>query len=67
MRITQVSKDIVTDGAHTYLVGFINNEHNEDETEFDVSDLQELIEVWNDFCKENGVMLDAVTYIEHVI
>ena len=48
----------------TYDIGFIDDVGRDDETEFDVKDLDELVECWEDFCKENGFRYDSVTYVE---
>lgn len=50
----------------TYDIGFINSDGAEDETEFDVRDYDELVELWEDFCKENGFRYDSVLYVEKV-
>lgn len=48
---------------HTYNIGFIGID-GESETQFDVNNLSELEELWEDFCHENGLPLDCVEYVE---
>lgn len=45
----------------TYNIGF-NNET--DETQFDVNSFEELQECWSEFCKENSLNEDSVSYVE---
>ena len=47
----------------TYNIGFINPEGRYGETQFDVKSEEELIELWNMFCKKNDFP-DIVEYIE---
>lgn len=53
--------------AMTVNVGFISS-GNEDEVQFDIQayNKNELSELFNEFCKENGYCPEAVTYI-HVV
>lgn len=53
-------------------VVFINNENCVDETQFDIKPYKfdygegkckELVELWRDFCKENGLKQNSVTEI----
>ncbi len=50
----------------TYNVGFYNSVDNrDDETQFDVEDMEELHELFRDFCKENDLQSDTqIDYIE---
>ena len=50
----------------TYNIGFINSEGRDDETQFDANEYNELVELWEDFCMENGFQYDSVTYVEKV-
>lgn len=57
---------IILYGAISVQVGFINDEGNDDETEFsiEVGDcMNELDQLFSDFCKENGFSNDTVTYV----
>lgn len=51
-------------------IGFINNENNEDATQFDIKNIQtpagrkELAKLYHEFCKENNFPTDTVLYIE---
>ena len=38
---------------------FINEDGNSDQTQFDTTDINELREIWWDFCKENGIIIDT--------
>ena len=53
--------------AGTYRVGFYNDSNREDETEFDVYFLEDLVELYSDFCEENGFRKNTVRYVERVI
>lgn len=55
----------------SYNIGFINNEGKEDETQFDIlaykdhnEAIEELMSLFNDFCKENNIKERRITYIE---
>lgn len=52
----------------TYNVGFYNIVDNrDDETQFDVEDMEELHELFRDFCKENDLPSDTqIYYIDQV-
>ena len=53
--------------AMTVNVGFINN-GNDDEVQFDIQayNVEEINNLFNDFCKENSFCVSAVTYIRIV-
>lgn len=55
-----------------YGIRFINNEGNEDETQFDIHGtrsirqaIAELTELFADFCKENGFSTRKVLYVSY--
>lgn len=56
----------------TFDIGFINpyiesyrgDGIANDETELDAASLEELVELYEDFCKENGFPTDTVKYVE---
>lgn len=55
----------------SYNIGFINNEGKEDETQFDIlaykdhnEAIEELMSLFNDFCKENNIKERRIIYIE---
>lgn len=51
----------------TYNIGFINSDGMEDETQFEgVKSLNELSDLFRDFCNENGFKRNTVTYVEAV-
>ena len=59
------------DNYVSYYIGFINNEGKEDETQFDIlaykdhtEAIEELMSLFNDFCKENNIKERRITYIE---
>ena len=64
MTIREAGKEIVTTGGGTYRIGFINTDGQEDETELDGFNMEELEELYRDFCKENGFRQNTVTYVE---
>lgn len=44
----------------TYDIGF----NDGDETQFDAESFAELLELWIDFCEENGFNKNSVDYVE---
>ncbi len=44
----------------TYTVGFADG----NKTQFDVKNISELGQLWSDFCEENHIDPNSVTYIE---
>lgn len=66
MTLREKAKGVVTSGDGTYRIGFVNNEGREDETELDAFNLQELQEVYSEFCKENNFKQNTVLYVERV-
>lgn len=38
---------------------FVNEDGEIDATQFDTTDINELKEIWWDFCKENGIIIDT--------
>lgn len=64
MTIEQAGKEVVTAGGGTYRIGFINSDGVEDETEFDVFNMEELKMLYRDFCRENGFRQNTVLYVE---
>ncbi len=48
----------------TYNIGFINDEGRDDETQFSAENIDDLVELWEEFCRENGFRYDSVTYVE---
>ncbi|MGL5254548.1 MAG: LPD11 domain-containing protein [Brevinema sp.] len=62
--LRKTAERIVTIGEGTYRIGFINDEGNEDETEFEACNLHELLELYRNFCEENQFPMNTVTYVE---
>lgn len=54
----------LTEGKHAYRIGFINVREEEDETELDVSDLEDLEDLWASLVSEFECETDSITYIE---
>lgn len=52
----------IVEGKGTYNIGFNGN----DETQFDVNNLMELLERWIDFCAENDFQTNSVDYVERI-
>lgn len=55
----------------SYNIGFVNDEGKDDETQFDIpayknqsEAIEELMSLFNDFCKENNIKERRITYIE---
>lgn len=46
----------------TYIIGF-QNEGRDDETFFFVENINDLQELWQDFCEGNNLSLDCVDYV----
>lgn len=46
----------------TVNIGFINTDGRDDETQFDVTNMDELKELWFDFCVDEKI----ITYVEEV-
>ncbi len=60
MILEKAAAGVVTVGNGTYNIGFNDN----DETQFSADGLQNLLELWNTFCAENGFQIDSVDYVE---
>lgn len=63
MTLRKAAKGVFTkqnSGMASYNIGF----NDGDETQFDVSNLQELLECWIEFCTENGFETNSVDYVE---
>lgn len=65
MTLRDAAKGVVTNKFNKYNIGFRNSDGDEDETQFHASDLEELEELWSDFCKENSFWENSVAYVEH--
>lgn len=52
--------------ALTVNVGFVNSDGEDDETQFDIDNLDDLAELFSDFCEENGFGLPELLYIYSV-
>lgn len=48
----------------SFNVGFYNDVEREDETQFDAENEKEALELFEEFCKENGFSKDSVRYVE---
>ena len=59
MKIRELAGTIKPNQKRDYLIGFYNNGHW-DETELTASDISELENLYNEFCKENGITNDTV-------
>ena len=63
MTLGTAAAGVVTTGGGTYNIGF----NGDDETQFDAYDLVELLDLWIDFCAENGFDTSSVDYVEKVM
>ncbi len=54
---------LTSEQYQTYNIGF----NDDDETQFDVCNLGELLICWYEFCKENKFPINCYCYLEHVI
>lgn len=63
MTLGTAAAGVVTTGGGTYNIGF----NGDDETQFDVYDLAELLDLWIDFCAENNFDTSSVDYVEKVM
>ena len=66
MNIREVAQEYGDISRGTYDIGFINSDGMNDETEFFVDDLEDLVALFDEFCRENGFAEDSVTYIGRV-
>ena len=63
MTLGTAAAGVVTTGGGTYNIG----SNGDDETQFDAYDLVELLDLWIDFCAENGFDTSSVDYVEKVM
>lgn len=66
MNIREAAQEYGDISRGTYDIGFINSDGVNDETEFFVDDLEDLVALFDEFCRENGFTEDSVTHIEKV-
>ena len=66
MNIREAAQEYGDIPRGTYDIGFINSDGMNDETEFFVDDLEDLVSLFGEFCRENGFTEDSVTHIERV-
>lgn len=66
MNIREAAQEYGDISRGTYDIGFINSDGMNDETEFFVDDLEDLVALFSEFCRENGFAEDSVTYIKIV-
>lgn len=66
MTIREAGKgEVIGDsGPHDYLIGFINNDGIDDETELTARNMKELEELWRSLCPEFDCKVSSVTYVE---
>ncbi len=50
----------------TVNVGFVNSDGQDDETQFDIVNTEDLNDLFEEFCIENGMAMPAVEYIDTV-
>lgn len=63
MLIKEAAKGMVILNGHPYNIGF----NDGDETQFNPTCLDDLEELWETFCKEEGCAIDSVDYVEEGI
>ena len=66
MNIREAAQEYGDISRGTYDIGFINSDGMNDETEFFVDDLEDLVALFGEFCRENGLMGHSITHIEKV-
>ena len=66
MNIREAAQEYGDISRGTYDIGFINSDGMNDETDFFVDDLEDLVALFSEFCRENGFAEDSVTYIQIV-
>lgn len=65
--IREAAEAVILEGiTATYDIGFINDEAGEDETEFDADGINELEDLWEQFCEDEQIDPDSVVYVERV-
>lgn len=62
MNIRKAAVGVVSTGGGIYNIGFNGN----DETQFNAYNLQDLVDLWQEFCKENKFNTDSVDYVERI-
>ncbi len=62
MTLSKAAAGIVRAGGGIYNIGFDGG----DETQFSAYNLKELVELWRDFCEENGIRKNSVDYVESI-
>lgn len=65
MTVKEAAKGEYSKFHEKYNIGFTNTDGNLDETQFEnVKSLNELSDLFKEFCKENGFETNTVTYVE---
>ena len=66
MTIREAMEGMNITNEYDYRIGFINTDGDEDETELSADSNEELENMYEEFCEENGFSRDTVTYIDLV-
>ena len=66
MTITEAMEGMRITNEYDYRIGFINADEQEDETELSADSNEDLVNTYEEFCKENGFLKDTVIYIDLV-
>lgn len=66
MTIREAMEGMNITNEYDYRIGFINTDGDEDETELSADSNEELENMYEEFCEENGFSKDTVTYIDLV-
>ena len=66
MTIREAMEDMHISSEYDYRIGFINADEQEDETELSADSNEDLVNTYEEFCKENGFLKDTVIYIDLV-
>lgn len=57
-------KEVIPGKLCSYNIGFINHNKMKDETQLDVSNLEELIALWHSLYKEFDCDEDSIVYVD---
>jgi len=63
MTVKEAGEGIVIEEETTYLIDFVNYDREDDQTDFTATGMDDLEELYNNFCVENGFENNTVIYI----
>jgi len=63
MTVKEAGEGIIIEEETTYLIDFVNSDKEDDQTELTATGIDDLKDLYNTFCMENGFENNTVTYI----